>query len=63
MAFKNPARGTRLVPSPKTIVSLLNSDCSEEKEMILKQNLENFVPKYIEMISFGFLFSRANTET
>ena len=26
MAFKNPTRGTRLVPSPKTIVSLLKSN-------------------------------------
>ena len=33
-----------------------NSDSSDEKEMILEQNLDVLVPKYIGMISFVFHF-------
>jgi len=33
-----------------------NSDSSDEKEMILKQNLDVLVPKYIGTISFVFHF-------
>jgi len=40
-----------------------NSDSSDEKQMILKQNLDVLVPKYIGTISFVFPFSRANTES
>ena len=36
--------------------SKLNSDFSEEKEMILRQNLDVLVPKYIGTISFVFHF-------
>jgi len=36
--------------------SKLNSDSSDEKEMILRQNLDVLVPKYIGMISFVFHF-------
>jgi len=34
----------------------LNSDSSDEKEMILRQNLDVLVPKYIGTISFVFHF-------
>jgi len=34
----------------------LNSDFSDEKEMILKQNLDVLVPKYIGMIIILFIF-------
>jgi len=34
----------------------LNSDSSDEKEMILKQNLDILDPKYIGTISFVFHF-------
>ena len=36
--------------------SKTNSDSSDEKEMILKQNLDVFVPEYIITISFVFNF-------
>jgi len=36
--------------------SKLNSDSSDEKEMILKQNLDVLVPKYIGAIGFVFHF-------
>jgi len=36
--------------------SKLNSDSSDEKQMILKQNLDVSVPKYIGTISFVFHF-------
>ena len=36
--------------------SKLNSDSSDEKEMILKQNSDVLVPKYIETINFAFHF-------
>ena len=34
--------------------SKLNSDSSDEKEMILKQNSDVLVPKYIGTINFAF---------
>ena len=34
----------------------LNFDLSDEKEMILKQNLDVLVPKYIGMINFACHF-------
>jgi len=33
-----------------------NSDSSDQKKIILKQNLDVLVPKYIGMISFVFHF-------
>ena len=36
--------------------SKLNSDSSDEKEMIMRQNLDVLVPKYIGTISFVFRF-------
>ena len=36
--------------------SKLNSDSNDEKEMILKQNLDVLVPKYIGMINFACHF-------
>jgi len=35
----------------------LNSDSSDEKEMVLKQNLAVLVPKYFGTISFVSTFS------
>ena len=37
--------------------SKLNSDSSDENEMILEQNLDVLVPKYIGMINFACHFS------
>ena len=42
--------------------SKLNSDSSDEIEMILKQNLDVLVPKYIGTISL-FPFTPANTKS
>ena len=50
--------------SKKPPESKLNSDSSDEKEMILKQNLDVLVSKYIGKISFLFHFlEHSNTES
>ena len=36
-----------------SFISNPNSDSSDEKEMILKQNLDMLVPEYIGMINFA----------
>ena len=46
----------------ESLSSKLNSDSSDEKEMILKQNLDVLVPKYLERLLLFSIFSNKYKE-